>query len=113
MSASHETETNADSAVPAIFAEILKPGSSRHPVFLMIVDGALALLLSVLLSLLYLTRGNVHVVALIVIEICLWGSIKWFLYELRKVHAQEQEQAAGADPNPEQDSIQTESKKDQ
>ncbi|KAG8711284.1 hypothetical protein FRC11_003215 [Ceratobasidium sp. 423] len=107
------TETNADSAIPAIFTEILKPGSSRHPVFLMIVDGALALLLSVLLSLLYLTSGNLHVVALIMIELCLWGSIKWFLHELKNVHAQEQERAAGANPGPDQDSDQTENKKDQ
>jgi hypothetical protein len=77
MSTQPETETNAESAIPAIFSEILKPGSSRHPVFLMIVDGALALLLSVLLSLLYLTKGNVHVIILIIIELCLWGSIKW------------------------------------
>ncbi|CAE6486573.1 unnamed protein product [Rhizoctonia solani] len=111
MSTQPETETDAGSAIPAIFSEILKPGSSRHPVFLMIVDGALALLLSVLLSLLYLTKGNVHVIALIGIEICLWGSIKWFLHELRKVHAQEQERAAVAQP--EQDPDQTESKKDQ
>ncbi|KDN47498.1 hypothetical protein RSAG8_03638, partial [Rhizoctonia solani AG-8 WAC10335] len=107
------TEANADSAIPAIFAEILKPGSSRHPVFLMMVDGVLALLLSVLLSLLYLTSGNVHVFALIVIELCLWGSVKWFLHELKQVHAQEQERAAGANTNPDQNSNQTESKKDQ
>ncbi|CAE6503329.1 unnamed protein product [Rhizoctonia solani] len=107
------TEANADTAIPAIFAEILKPGSSRHPVFLMIVDGALALLLSVLLSLLYLTSGNLHVVALIVIELCLWVSIKWFLHELSKVHAQEQEQAAGANTTPDQDQDQMETKKDQ
>ncbi|CAE6422592.1 unnamed protein product [Rhizoctonia solani] len=111
MSTQSETETGVDSAIPSIFAEVLKPGSSRHPVFLMIVDGALALLLSVLLSLVYLTKGNVHVIALIVIELCLWGSIKWFLQELRKVHAQEQEQAAVSTPD--QDSNQTENKKDQ
>ncbi|CAE6365340.1 unnamed protein product [Rhizoctonia solani] len=107
------TKTNEDSAIPAIFNEILKPGSSRHPVFLLIVDGALALLLSVLLSLLYLTSGNMHVVVLIVIELCLWGSIKWFLHELRQVHAQEQERAAGANSSPDQDSNQPESKKEQ
>ncbi|QRV73189.1 hypothetical protein RhiJN_01203 [Ceratobasidium sp. AG-Ba] len=93
-------DTATDSAIPSIFAEILRPGSSRHPVFLMIVDGALALLLSVLLSLLYLTSGNVHIMALIGIECCLWGSIKWFLHELRKVHAQEAAEAEGSQIEP-------------
>ncbi|KAG9099692.1 hypothetical protein FRC06_004944 [Ceratobasidium sp. 370] len=102
MSSNEPTEdANPGSVIPSIFAEILKPGSSRHPVFLLIVDGALALLLSVLLSLLYLTSGNIHIIALILIECCLWASIKWFLHELQRVHAQE---AAGAN--------ETESKKE-
>ncbi|KAF8605516.1 hypothetical protein BDV93DRAFT_521811 [Ceratobasidium sp. AG-I] len=95
-------DTHADSGLPSVFAEILKPGSSRNPVFLLIVDGALALLLSVLLSLLYMTSGNVHIIALITIECCLWGSIKWFLHELRK-----------AGPQEEAESSKTESKKEQ
>ncbi|KAG8732629.1 hypothetical protein FRC12_019191 [Ceratobasidium sp. 428] len=90
--------TNAETVIPAVFAEILKPGSSRHPVFLLIVDGALALLLSVLLSLLYLTSGNIHIIALIGIECCLWASIKWFLHELRGVHAQEAAEANQTEP---------------
>ncbi|KAG8746769.1 hypothetical protein FRC10_003752 [Ceratobasidium sp. 414] len=95
MSSNEQTEdADSGSVIPSIFAEILKPGSSRHPVFLLIVDGALALLLSVLLSLLYLTSGNIHIIALIGVECGLWASIKWFLHELRKVHAQE---AAAAD----------------
>lgn len=57
---------------------ILTPGSSLHPTFLLILDGAFALLLCVFLGLLVLTRGNVHIFALIGIEGCLWASIKWW-----------------------------------
>lgn len=56
---------------------ILTPGSSLNPTFLFIVDGALGLLLVVLLSLFILTRGNLHLLFLMVIECCLWASIKW------------------------------------
>ncbi|EIW61804.1 uncharacterized protein TRAVEDRAFT_82300, partial [Trametes versicolor FP-101664 SS1] len=56
---------------------ILTPGSSLNPTFLFIVDGALGLLLVVLLSLFILTRGNMHLLFLMIIECCLWASIKW------------------------------------
>lgn len=56
---------------------ILTPGSSLNPTFLFIVDAALGLLLVVLLSLFILTRGNLHLLFLMVIECCLWASIKW------------------------------------
>ncbi|KAL1946623.1 hypothetical protein VTO73DRAFT_14727 [Trametes versicolor] len=74
---------------------ILTPGSSLNPTFLFIVDGALGLLLVVLLSLFILTRGNLHLLFLMVIECCLWASIKWFVHELQQ--APSQDQAPGAD----------------
>ncbi|TFK43140.1 hypothetical protein BDQ12DRAFT_674468 [Crucibulum laeve] len=71
----------------SFFATILEPGSSRNPVFLAILDGAFIFLLLVLLSLAYLTSGNPHIFALIGIELCLWGSVKWFISELQKAQA--------------------------
>jgi len=77
------------STVPSFFSNILTPGSSLHPTFLLLVDGAFAMLLLVLISLAVITRGNVHFFALMMIEVALWASVKWFVNELQKVQAQE------------------------
>jgi ER protein Pkr1 len=60
-----------------LFANILAPGSSLNPTFLLVVDGVLALLALTLLSLVVVTGGNVHLIALLFIELGLWASIKW------------------------------------
>ncbi|KII95382.1 hypothetical protein PLICRDRAFT_34231 [Plicaturopsis crispa FD-325 SS-3] len=73
-------------------ADILTPGSSLNPTFLLIVDGVFAFLLLVLLSLLALTWGNLHFFALIAIELALWASVKWFVSELRKAPVVQQEE---------------------
>ena len=66
-----------DNAGGDFFSHILTPGSSLSPKFLRILDGAFAFLLLVFLSLLFLTRGSVHILFLIIIEGCLWASVKW------------------------------------
>lgn len=71
-----------DPALPGadFISHILTPGSSLHPTFLLIVDGAFALLTVVLLGMIaltYGTTGNVHFVILTVIDVGLWGSVKW------------------------------------
>lgn len=58
-------------------SNILAPGSSLHPTFLLAVDSVLALLTLTLVSLVIATGGNVHLVALLFIELALWVSIKW------------------------------------
>jgi len=58
-------------------SNILAPGSSLNPSFLLVVDGVLALLALTLLSLVIVTGGNVHLIALLLIEFALWVSIKW------------------------------------
>jgi len=67
----------------SFFANILQPGSSFHPTFLLIVDCAFLALLAVFVALVFLTSGNLHIFALITIELCLWGSVKWFVNELK------------------------------
>ncbi|KAM6490513.1 hypothetical protein JOM56_013856 [Amanita muscaria] len=57
--------------------QVLQPGSSLQPNFLLAVDVAFTLLFLVLVTLLYLTAGNLHVVALILVELALWASVKW------------------------------------
>ncbi|KAL5530197.1 hypothetical protein ACEPAF_6454 [Sanghuangporus sanghuang] len=71
------------------FSTLLKPGSSLHPTFLRILDAAFATLLAIFISLLYLLSGNVHIIFLIGIELCLWASVKWFVNELKRVQAQQ------------------------
>ncbi|KAK0498315.1 hypothetical protein EDD18DRAFT_1044835, partial [Armillaria luteobubalina] len=57
--------------------QILTPGSSLHPTFLLILDLSFAALLVALMLLLFLTSGNVHFIGLIGIELALWASVKW------------------------------------
>ncbi|KAI0356698.1 hypothetical protein OH77DRAFT_1423660 [Trametes cingulata] len=78
-----------DNALGGFFSNILTPGSSLNPTFLLILDGAFGFLLLVLLSLFILTRGNLHLLFLMIIECCLWASVKWFVHELQQVRAQE------------------------
>ncbi|KDQ64684.1 hypothetical protein JAAARDRAFT_167212 [Jaapia argillacea MUCL 33604] len=73
-------ETSLDSS---FLSNILTPGSSLHPTFLLILDGAFAFLFVVLASLTFLTAGNVHLIALMCIELALWASVKWFVHELK------------------------------
>ncbi|KAK7061540.1 hypothetical protein R3P38DRAFT_661307 [Favolaschia claudopus] len=65
------------------FAEILRPGSSLHPKFLLALDLAFVALLFILVTLAVLTAGNIHIFALIAIELALWASVKWFVNELK------------------------------
>jgi hypothetical protein len=60
----------------SFLANILTPGSSLHPTFLLVVDVSLATLVFILFSLLALTR-SLHFVALVLITLALWASIKW------------------------------------
>jgi len=72
------------SSTPGSFlTQILDPGSSLHPTFLLILDGVLGALFLLLLLLLIVSE-NVHFLALLGIELGLWASIKWFLRELKR-----------------------------
>lgn len=72
-----DTSQQTSSSENDLLSNILAPGSSLNPSFLLVVDGVLALLALTLLSLVIVTGGNVHLVALLVIELALWVSIKW------------------------------------
>jgi len=80
--------TNQDG--DTFFATLLTPGSSLHPSFLLILDGAFLLLLGVFLGLLWLTSGSIHIFVLIGVELGLWASVKWFVKELAVAQTQEQ-----------------------
>ncbi|KAI0347046.1 hypothetical protein BDW22DRAFT_1425126 [Trametopsis cervina] len=95
MEGDHSTELPPASQTDGSFPNILTPGSSLHPSLLLILDGAFGLLLCVFLGLLVLTKGSVHIFALIGIEGCLWASVKWVVSELKKLP----ETAEGTDSN--------------
>jgi hypothetical protein len=72
------TVQHAPSDQDDFLSNLLAPGSSLNPTFLVVVDGVLALLALTLVSLVIATGGNVHLIALLVIELALWVSIKWW-----------------------------------
>ena len=68
---------DATSGLEAFFNNILTPGSSLQTTFLAIVDGTFASLFVILALLAFLTSGNIHIFALMLIELSLWASVKW------------------------------------
>ncbi|RDB23183.1 hypothetical protein Hypma_009557 [Hypsizygus marmoreus] len=80
----------------SFFANILTPGSSLNPTFLAILDSAFVSLFLVLLGLAFVTQSP-HMLALMVIELCLWASVKWYVNELKKMPVAVQGQGEGAE----------------
>jgi len=72
-------ENDALTGIESALTGILAPGSSLHPKFLAVLDGAFASLFVILILLAFLTSGNLHIFALIFIELCLWASVKWYV----------------------------------
>jgi hypothetical protein len=68
--------SSAEPSEGAFLANILAPGSTLHPTFLLIVDVCFVFLVLVLLALLVATR-SVHFVALTLVALGLWASVKW------------------------------------
>ncbi|KAJ3790546.1 hypothetical protein GGU11DRAFT_762949 [Lentinula aff. detonsa] len=79
----------SDLSTISFFSDMLKPGSSLHPTFLLILDVIFFTLLLTLLGLVFATAGNIHLIALTAIELALWASVKWFVYELKNAPIQE------------------------
>ena len=69
-------------------SNILTPGSSLNPTFLLVLDVVLGSLLLILISLAVITSGNIHLLVLISIEIGLWISIKWCVNQRSAPHDQ-------------------------
>lgn len=67
----------SDEQPESFFSDILKPGSSLHPTFLLVLDLVFLLLFLVLLGSVFATGGNGHIIALTAIELGLWASVKW------------------------------------
>ncbi|THH20130.1 hypothetical protein EW146_g1146 [Bondarzewia mesenterica] len=77
--------SSTDPQDDSFMSNILTPGSSLDPTFLLILDAAFAFLFFVLFSLAVVTSGNIHLLALICIELLLWASVKWFVNELQNI----------------------------
>ncbi|KAF8303266.1 hypothetical protein DL93DRAFT_2185547 [Clavulina sp. PMI_390] len=82
---------------------IMTPGSTYvSPTFLLLVDITLSFLLFLFISLFVMT-WSLHFVALGIITCGLWGSVKLYVFELRKedaarVQAQETEVSSSTEP---------------
>jgi len=63
---------------------ILEPGSAFSPAFSLVVDVTFAALFVVLVTMAIITRGNLHAIALVIIAIALYASVKWFVYEFKQ-----------------------------
>jgi hypothetical protein len=74
---SSQTSSPSPSDGESFLANILKPGSSLNPTFLLIVDGAFTFLLLVFIALAFMTGGNMHIFGLMGVELALWVSVKW------------------------------------
>ena len=72
------TEDHSDAF--SFLSNILRPGSSLQPTFLIIVDCTFLLLLLIFITLALVTSGNLHVLILMAIELCLWASVKWYSF---------------------------------
>ena len=81
MSARATQEAYTSSALQEndFWSILLRPGSSLNPTFLRILDAAFVALLLIFLALLYLLSGSIHIIFLIIIELCLWASVKWYV----------------------------------
>ena len=76
------TDTGEGAEAPqfsSFFGTVLEPGSSLSPAFLLVVDGTFTTLFVVLVSFAVLTRGNIHLIFLTLIELALWASVKWYV----------------------------------
>lgn len=79
-----QSETSPASGTPlggatgnGLVDHILTPGSTLDPRFLLILDVAFTVLSVLLVALYVVTSFNIHFLALIVIELALWASVKW------------------------------------
>lgn len=70
-------------ASEGIFDNILKPGSSLNPAFLAILDAIFLFLFLLFVVLAFVTSGNLHIFALMTIELGLWASVKWCVRHIK------------------------------
>ncbi|KAG9015781.1 hypothetical protein FRB93_012346 [Tulasnella sp. JGI-2019a] len=79
-----EPESTKEGASGNLLDNILTPGSTRKPEWVLALNLAFAALFGVFLGLLWITGGNKHIWVMIGIEGCLWASVKWTLNELER-----------------------------
>ncbi|KAK4516904.1 decapping endonuclease targeting mRNA [Mucor velutinosus] len=86
-------EIEADGLAGDIIKSIMTPGYTASGV-IRIMFYAFYALFATLLFMIFITRGNPHVIALFLLALCLFVTIKWFIAELD--HVKKQEAAAKA-----------------
>ncbi|KAI8148226.1 ER protein Pkr1-domain-containing protein [Fennellomyces sp. T-0311] len=71
-----------------IVQSIMTPGYTASGV-IKLMFYAFYVLFATLFAMIFITGGNIHVIALLVLSICLFITIKWFIAEMERVKAQE------------------------
>ncbi|KAI9480360.1 MAG: ER protein Pkr1-domain-containing protein [Benjaminiella poitrasii] len=74
--------------VEDVVKSIMTPGYTANGVIKIMFYTFYALFIT-LLFMIYLTRGNPHVIALFLLALCLFVTIKWFIAELDRSKHQE------------------------
>lgn len=65
--------------VTELWESVFTPGTT--PALIKATHGSFVLLILSLLAMIYMSR-SIHFVNLLVISLCLWGAVTWFLKEL-------------------------------
>ncbi|KDN40032.1 Pkr1-domain-containing protein [Tilletiaria anomala UBC 951] len=77
------TTEGGSTFMDALFSSLFQPG--LNPPLHNLMNFTFYALFVSLAALIFLTSGNVHVIALLTIAVGLWASVNWFLAELKKL----------------------------
>ncbi|KAI9246104.1 hypothetical protein BDA99DRAFT_565684 [Phascolomyces articulosus] len=74
-----------------IVQSIMTPGYTAKGV-IKLMFYAFYILFATLTIMIFLSGGNLHVIALLLLSICLFLTIRWFIAEMDRIKAQEQQE---------------------
>lgn len=76
-----------------LWNSIFTPGTT--PQLIIATHASFIALFATLAWLIFVTKGNIHFIALLLIAVLLWLSIIWFIHELKNVKLQDNKQLEG------------------
>ncbi|GAA5888166.1 hypothetical protein JCM16303_003764 [Sporobolomyces ruberrimus] len=81
------SSTTSQGMLSDVISSIFTPGTNSG--LIQAMSYSFYALFVTLFGMVFLTKGNLHVVALLVLSIGLFASIKWFLIQIREVEEQQ------------------------
>ncbi|OBA27733.1 Pkr1-domain-containing protein [Hanseniaspora valbyensis NRRL Y-1626] len=85
-----KTETNTLASGNGLVASIFQPGANKT--LLICTHLSFVALIITLSTLVYISKYNIHYINLLVIAICLYSTVNWFIIELGKTDLKTNEQ---------------------